>query len=752
MLLKYTHPESTESTADRNVVFALFSLLVWLILVLSLYDVGPATKRRSFCATWAVAAGFEVVLLCVGLATSSSYPKAVFILQVVLQSIRITSTSALLASEVLPRFASESVSDEEIVPLLLDRTAKTLGKNDIEDAEIFATANLRSLSKNWWLYVRGFRLFLPIIRPTRLYHYLCILGVCLCIVVERGLNVAGPVTLGTIVTALSKEHPKMPWIPISLYVGLMVLQSSAGVHLLRDVLWQPIQEEATQKMKCAAYNKLMSLSCDFHDNKKSDVTFKTVERGSRITDLLETICFDFLPMAADLVISISVFWYLFDGYIAFVVGAVVVLYMWSTFKSLSQRSALWRQYVEVWEEEWYSMTETVKGWDSVSHFGRIPHEMNNFADRTEETRKMSIRWLILSKILGSTRSVILIAGQAAGVCIVSHQIVNGHRDVGKFIVFTAYWAQLSTPLHFFASGFSSISRGLVDAEKLLTLFEKEPTVQNAEDAAPFIFKEGAIDFNNVSFSYDGKRTVTNGVKFHADAGKVIAFVGETGCGKSTLFKLLFRFYDPKEGNILIDGQDIKHVTIDSFRNFVGVVPQDTALFNKSIRENLRYPNLDATDQEIENACKAVLLHDKIMSFTKGYEEVIGERGTKLSGGERQRVAIARAILKNPRILLLDEATSSVDSTTEVLIQASLKALQKDRTTLIIAHRLSTIVNADQIVVMDDGEIVQSGTHDSLIRQNGPYQKLWTSQISEQMSQLRGRSNSPARIERICTRK
>jgi ABC-type transport system involved in Fe-S cluster assembly fused permease/ATPase subunit len=745
-LSKSETPERRAGTAGEGIVFALFSLLVWLVLLLSLYDVGAAPKGRSFYATWVVAAAFEVIFLSIGAVTSSKYSKGVQIVQVALQSIRTASTLVLVALEFSNRFISEPASDEETVPLLADASTKNVSTGDDVDPERFTNADLRRVPKNWWLYVRGFKLFLPILRPRTVNQYLCILGVCLCIVVQRGLNVAGPVTLGAVVTALNQAYGeggegKMPWTPIMLYLVIKILESSAGVHLLKDVLWQPFEQVATQNMKTAAYDKLMSLSCDFHDNKKSDVTFKTVERGSRITDLLETICFSFLPMAADLVISISVFWYLFDGYVGFVVGLVVVLYIWSTLKTLSQRAALWREYIEVWEREWYSMTESVKSWDSVSHFGRIPYEMNNFKDRTDDTRKMSIKWLILSKILGGIRSFILASGQGAGVCIVASHIVQGDWEVGKFIVFTAYWAQLSTPLHFFASGFNSISRGLVDAEKLLTLFEKTPTIQNAEDATPFVFKEGAVDFKNVSFSYDDKRTVTNGVSFHADAGKIIAFVGETGCGKSTLFKLLFRFHDPKEGSIFIDGQNIKDVTLDSFRDHLGVVPQDVVLFNKSIRENLRYPDLDATDQQIEDACKAVSLHEKITSFTKGYDEVIGERGTKLSGGERQRVAIARAILKDPGILLLDEATSSVDSTTEALIQASLKALQKNRTTFVIAHRLSTIVNADQVVVMDEGKILELGTHDSLIKQNGAYKKLWTSQLSEHMSELRGRSKS-----------
>lgn len=736
-------PNQTKGTADESIVFSLFSSLLWLMLLLSFFDVGVAPKGRSFPVTWGVAAVFEVINFYVGFKTLNEYANHVRIAQIFLQSFRVATELVLVASEYLYHLIREPASDEETAPLLVDGLAKTDRKDYVEDSDKAARVDLQRVCKNWWLYVRGFKLFLPIIRPKTMREYWCILGVIGCVALERVLNVAAPVTLGAIVTALgtSGEEIKMPWIPICLFISLRVLESSAGVGLARDLLWQPVEQAARQSMKRAAYDKLMSLSCDFHDSHKSDVTFQTVQRGSRITDLVESIFFELMPMAADLLISISVFSYLFNGYVGFVVGVVVVLFMWSTLKGLSVRSELWREYLEVWDCEWYAMTESIKSWDAVSHFGRIPYEVKNFKEKTDATIKMQIRWLLLLKFLGSLRSIILNGGLAAGACIVAHQVVNGELDVGKFIVFAAYWGQLSTPLHFFASGFNSISKGLVDAEKLLSLLEKKPAIQNAKGAVPFVLKDGAVDFQNVSFAYDGNRIVTNKVTFHAEPGKTIAFVGETGCGKSTIFKLLFRFYDPQEGNIRIDGQDIKDFTLDSFREHLGIVPQEPALFNKSIRENLRYPDLDATDEQIEDACKAVSLHEKITSFTKGYDEVIGERGTKLSGGEKQRVAIARAILKNPSILLLDEATSSVDSTTEAQIQASLKALCVNRTTFVIAHRLSTIVNADQVIVMDDGKIVQSGTHSFLIKQDGPYKKLWTSQLSGHISELRGRSKS-----------
>lgn len=744
-----------KGAADDNIVFALFSSLVWLILLLSLFDAGLASERHTFRATWRLAAACEIVVFCVALANTRQYSHDVHVAQVTLQALRIITELSLVASEFQLGLICEATSDEETAPLLFGGTTTKAGKKkDTEDRENEEGGNLQRVRKNWWSYVRGFKLFLPIIRPKTVRDYWCIVGVLICLTLERILSIAIPLTLGAIVTNLSRsispsDHVgRMPWMLIGIYIGLVILESNAGIRLVQSLLWEPIEYRAFQSMKRAAYDKLMSLSCDYHDNNKSDIDFQVVQRGTKIIDLVQSILFELLPMAIDLVVSISIFTYLFNGYVGFVVGLVVVLYMSSTLKVLSTKQTLWREYIDIWNAEWYAMTESVKSWDAVSHFGRIPYEMNNFKDKTDATFNMSIKWLVVSKMLGSLKSIILNAGLAVGACIVAHQVVEGKADVGRFIVFITYWSQLSTPLHYFASSFSSITKGLVDAEKLLAIFEKKSTIQNAEDAVPFVLKHGAVDFNSVSFAYDGKRTVTNQVTFHAEPGKIIAFVGETGCGKSTLFKLLFRFYDPKEGNICIDGQDIKSLTLDSFREHLGIVPQEPALFNKTVRENLRYPDLNATDEEIEAACKAVSLHEKIMSFTKGYDEVIGERGTKLSGGEKQRVAIARAILKNPSVLLLDEATSSVDSITEAQIQASLKLLCADRTTFVIAHRLSTIVNADQIIVMDDGKIVESGTHTSLIKQSGTYKELWTSQLFSHISELRGRSKSRSK----CTKK
>jgi len=287
---------------------------------------------------------------------------------------------------------------------------------------------------------------------------------------------------------------------------------------------------------------------------------------------------------------------------------------------------------------------------------------------------------------------------------------------------------------------------LIDAERVLQLLTTEPAVKNSEKATELVIKSGEVQFDNVNFAYDARKSVLKDISFTAEPGKTIAIVGETGGGKSTMLKLLFRFYDVTSGSIRIDGQDLRSVTLSSLRDALGVVPQDPSMFNQTILENIRYARLDATDDEIHEACKAAAVHDKILSFPDGYKSKVGERGVKLSGGELQRIAIARVLVKNPRICLLDEATSAVDSSTEQQIQEAFKKLSAGRTMFVIAHRLSTISEADMILVIEKGEIVEHGTHDQLLLQGGKYLELWTKQTSGHSSKAKSSEDNDTKVD------
>lgn len=309
-----------------------------------------------------------------------------------------------------------------------------------------------------------------------------------------------------------------------------------------------------------------------------------------------------------------------------------------------------------------------------------------------------------------------------------YQVTQKGKDVGSFVTLLSYWAQLSQPLNFFANFYRKVQMQMLDAERLLELFQTKSSITDCPNALHLEKVEGDIRFENVCFSYDSRKQTISDISFHVPAGSTVAFVGETGGGKTTCLKLLFRFYDVASGSIKIDGHDIRDIKLDSMRDHMGVVPQDPQLFNDTVMNNIRYANFDATDEDVYDACRAASIHDKILSFSDGYNSKVGERGVRLSGGELQRVAIARAILKNPKIILLDEATSMIDMETERQIQDAFKRLSEDRTMLIVAHRLSTIMNADLIIVIKEGSIVEKGSHEELINAKGKYHRLWSKQL------------------------
>ena len=328
------------------------------------------------------------------------------------------------------------------------------------------------------------------------------------------------------------------------------------------------------------------------------------------------------------------------------------------------------------------------------------------------------------------QGILVLGGYLLAATIVLQRIAYGQNSIGTFITFVRYWNNVTGPVQTITRSYQGITSMLVDAERLLQLLSLKYAVVDPGPAQALVVKSGEVRFQDVNFAYDNRKQLLQGVSFVVKPGSKIAFVGETGSGKSTLLKLLFRFYDVKEGSITIDGQDIRSVTLHSLREALGIVPQMPALFNKSILENVRYGRLKATDEEVVEACKAAAIHNKIMSFPDQYESMVGERGVRLFGGELQRIAIAQVLLKNPKIVMLDEATSAVDTGTEAIIQDAISTIFEDRTTLVDAHRLSTIVRANTILVVDDGKIIEQGTHSELLEKGGRYKELWVQQTSE----------------------
>jgi ABC-type transport system involved in Fe-S cluster assembly fused permease/ATPase subunit len=466
---------------------------------------------------------------------------------------------------------------------------------------------------------------------------------------------------------------------------------------------------------------------DFHSDKSTGEVIKGVEQANSLCNLLQILVFRVLPPIIDLLLAVWYMTYMFDAYLAILVLAVGVAYLYSTFKMTGIELPLRRRFIKCAREKSRVMNEAISNWYTVAFFNRQEFEENGFCGAVMNYIRGLRSYGNIVYLGEAISGLIMTLGLLGAALMAVYKVSEGSAPVGNFIVLITLWSSISSPLASVAAYYESIAGMLIDAERLLHLLQTRPSITSKDEAPPISVSEGAVQFDHVSFSYDPRKMAISDVNFSVEAGATVALVGETGGGKTTILRLLQRFYDVSEGAVRIDGQDVRDVTLDSLREIFGVVPQDPSLFNRSILENVRYGRLDATNEDVYEACRAASVHDKILSFPNGYQSKVGERGVKLSGGELQRVAIARAIIKKPKIVLLDEATSAVDSATERTIQESFRKLSLGRTTFVVAHRLSTIMNADMILVIDSGKIVQRGTHEELLGQGGIYDKLWSQQ-------------------------
>jgi ABC-type transport system involved in Fe-S cluster assembly fused permease/ATPase subunit len=496
----------------------------------------------------------------------------------------------------------------------------------------------------------------------------------------------------------------------------------------RDALFAAVAMNAVRRLAIEVFVHLHQLSLRFHLERKTGGLTRILERGrNAIETIIRTSMLVAVPTIVEFALILGVFLFSFDWRYVVAVSVMIIAYMVYTTVATNWRIAIRRSMNESDTDANTKAIDSLLNFETVKYFGAEQREAVRYDKSMERYERLSVRTYVSLAILNAGQAIIFTTGLVTVIVMCVAGIRNHTNTLGDFVLINLMMLQLYQPLNFMGMVYRDIKQAIVDIELMFDILEQNPEIQDRPDAPRLVVSEGSVRFDNVEFNYDPGRKILRGVSFEAPAGKTIAIVGPSGAGKSTISRLLFRFYEPCAGRITIDGQDISAVTQASLREAIGMVPQDTVLFNDTILYNIRYGRDGATDEEVAAAANDAQIDAFIRSLPQGYRSQVGERGLKLSGGEKQRVAIARTMLKGPPILVLDEATSALDSFTEREIQAALERVSKGRTTLIIAHRLSTVVHADEILVLDKGAIAERGTHDGLLARGGIYAALWSRQ-------------------------
>ena len=518
-------------------------------------------------------------------------------------------------------------------------------------------------------------------------------------------------------------------IPVAMtiaYGGMRILM--AALTQLRDGIFAKVAMHAVRRLAYRTFVHMHELSLRFHLERKTGGLTRVLERGrNAIETIVRMVILQLSPTIIELTLIVAVLMWQFDWRYVAVILATVAVYLVYTYHATEWRIGIRRRMNESDTDANVKAIDSLLNYETVKYFGAEQREAERYDKSMMRYEAASVSAYTSLAVLNAGQAVIFTLGLAAAMVMCAFEIKAGTKTIGDFVLINSMMIQLYQPLNFMGMVYREIKQAVIDIETMFSILAREPEIKDAPGAPPLKIGRGSIRFENVRFAYEPERRILKGISFDVPAGQTVAVVGPSGAGKSTISRLLFRFYDLAGGRILIDGQDIARVTQKSLRQAIGMVPQDTVLFNDTIRYNIRYGRWQASDTEVEEAAKLAQIDDLIRLSPKGYETEVGERGLKLSGGEKQRVAIARTILKAPPILVLDEATSALDSHTEREIQDALERVSEGRTTLVIAHRLSTIVAADEIVVLDEGEIVERGTHVALLAANGLYASMWNRQ-------------------------
>jgi len=523
---------------------------------------------------------------------------------------------------------------------------------------------------------------------------------------------------------------------VPLFTGLVLFwaalrfASTAGPQI-RDAIFAPVSEEAQRRAGAGVFSHVHSLSVRFHQSKRTGALYRTIERGVRAIDfLLRFLGFNIAPTVIELALAAAVLSWKYGPEFAAIAAATVVVYAWITFRITNWRLKYRREMSERDSEAAGRAVDSLLNFETVKSFAAEARESERFDRALASYAKAAVQANTSLVALNMAQGFVMNVGLAAMVAGAGVMVTGGRMGAGDITAVILIMLNLYAPLNILGMAYREIKQSSIDMEKMFALLDEKPDVADAPDAARLNARAGEVRFERVSFFHEGRDQGLSEVTFVAPAGRTTAIVGPSGAGKSTVLKLIFRFYDPASGEVRVDGQDLRTVTQASLREALGLVPQDVVLFNDTLRFNISYGRPDATQEELDDAARRAQLFDFIERLPQGWETKVGERGLKLSGGEKQRVGIARVILKDPKILILDEATSSLDSRTEAEVQAALEEASRGRTTIVVAHRLSTIADADKIVVLKDGVVVEEGGHAELVARDGEYAELWRRQAEE----------------------
>ena len=581
-------------------------------------------------------------------------------------------------------------------------------------------------------YIKTFKLLLPYLWPKKRGDLKTRVSFAvIALVLAKIANVTTPLILGASVnslTELSSGINLFMLVPVVLIIGYGIARIITFAFVeIRDALFSKVSQHSIRQISLNIFKHVHSLSLQFHLNRQTGALAKFIDRGTKGIDfLLRYVLFNIVPTFFEIFLVSGILFYLYGPWYAVITLTTVTIYSYLTFQITEWRNEFRRKMNQADNDVNTKMIDSLLNFETVKYFNNEQFEFKRLDKSLEEYEIAANKTRHALSLLNVSQTLVIMTGITIMLVMSAYGIKNGDIDVGGFVVINAYMLQLYQPLSFLGSVYREIRQALTDMENMFSLLDISPAIQNNLNKLPQS-NIAEIKFDNVSFDYDVRRTIINNISFTVPNGKKVAIVGPTGAGKSTISRLLFKFYEPKSGEIYINNVNTNTISQESLREIIGVVPQDTVLFNDTIYYNIAYGKAGSTKEEVISAAKNADIHDFISILPDGYETIVGERGLKLSGGEKQRVAIARTILKNPKIFFFDEATSALDTSTEKEIQKNLENVSKNKTTLIIAHRLSTAANADNIIVLDGGAIVEQGTHESLLAQKGKYFEMWGKQ-------------------------